>query len=231
MHARFREHVYPVRSHDSYSFGITDAGAQRFRCRGAAHTSGAGMVMAFNPERGARRAEGRRDRLPVPHRASRARTGAPRARRHLVQTLRGHRAEPGLSDGDRRLHPARRPRPGDDSGPAGAVPARERGPGCGAPASTRPWPAPSAAFVIRRPRIAWVAGGPASSRQGPCCSSSWAKPSGMLHAMRVIGIGATRTKVPVHHDSVTSRQLGCREGTLSYRTSRIKSPARCSRCR
>ncbi|MFJ8826621.1 AraC family transcriptional regulator [Streptomyces sp. NPDC102467] len=50
MHARFREHVYPVHSHDSYSFGITEAGAQRFRCRGAAHTSGAGMVMAFNPD-------------------------------------------------------------------------------------------------------------------------------------------------------------------------------------
>ncbi|MFC6066316.1 AraC family transcriptional regulator [Streptomyces ochraceiscleroticus] len=50
MHARFRDHVYPLHSHDTYSFGITDAGAQRFRCRGAAHTSGAGMVMAFNPE-------------------------------------------------------------------------------------------------------------------------------------------------------------------------------------
>ncbi|MFI1755311.1 AraC family ligand binding domain-containing protein [Streptomyces sp. NPDC020571] len=50
MRARFREHVYPVHSHDAYSFGITDSGAQRFRCRGAAHTSGAGMVMAFNPD-------------------------------------------------------------------------------------------------------------------------------------------------------------------------------------
>jgi AraC-like DNA-binding protein len=50
MHAHFLDHVYPPHSHDSYSFGITDAGAQRFRCRGAAHTSGAGMVMAFNPD-------------------------------------------------------------------------------------------------------------------------------------------------------------------------------------
>jgi AraC-like DNA-binding protein len=50
MHAHFLDHVYPPHSHDTYSFGITDAGAQQFRCRGAAHTSGAGMVMAFNPE-------------------------------------------------------------------------------------------------------------------------------------------------------------------------------------
>ena len=50
MHAHFLDHVYPPHSHDTYSFGITDAGAQRFRCRGAGHTSGAGMVMAFNPD-------------------------------------------------------------------------------------------------------------------------------------------------------------------------------------
>ncbi|MFD6274194.1 AraC family transcriptional regulator [Streptomyces sp. NPDC060209] len=50
MQAHFLDHVYPPHSHDTYSFGITDAGAQRFRCRGAVHTSGAGMVMAFNPD-------------------------------------------------------------------------------------------------------------------------------------------------------------------------------------
>ncbi|MGI5399046.1 AraC family transcriptional regulator [Streptomyces sp. CA-135486] len=50
MHAHFFQHVYHVHSHDAYSFGITEAGAQRFSCRGAAHTSGAGMVMAFNPD-------------------------------------------------------------------------------------------------------------------------------------------------------------------------------------
>ncbi|MGW6202923.1 AraC family transcriptional regulator [Streptomyces sp. NPDC055089] len=50
MHAHFRHHVYAPHSHDTYSFGITDAGAQTFRCRGAHHTSGAGMVMAFNPD-------------------------------------------------------------------------------------------------------------------------------------------------------------------------------------
>ena len=50
MHAHFFDHVYALHAHDTYSFGITDLGAQRFRCRGADHTSGAGMVMAFNPE-------------------------------------------------------------------------------------------------------------------------------------------------------------------------------------
>ncbi|WP_232109908.1 AraC family transcriptional regulator [Streptomyces buecherae] len=50
MHAHFHDHVYAPHSHDTYSFGITDEGAQRFRCRGADHTSAAGMVMAFNPD-------------------------------------------------------------------------------------------------------------------------------------------------------------------------------------
>ena len=50
MHARFREHAYHRHSHDSYSFGVTEWGAQSFRCRHAAHTSAAGMVMAFNPD-------------------------------------------------------------------------------------------------------------------------------------------------------------------------------------
>ncbi|MFJ2818328.1 AraC family transcriptional regulator [Streptomyces sp. NPDC091279] len=50
MHAHFLDHEYSRHSHDTYSFGITDAGAQSFRCRGADHTSAAGMVMAFNPD-------------------------------------------------------------------------------------------------------------------------------------------------------------------------------------
>ncbi|MFH9420298.1 AraC family transcriptional regulator [Streptomyces sp. NPDC017529] len=50
MHAHFHDHVYAPHSHDTYSFGITDLGAQTFRCRGAHHISGAGMVMAFNPD-------------------------------------------------------------------------------------------------------------------------------------------------------------------------------------
>lgn len=50
MHAHFVRHVFPKHSHDSYSFAVTEEGAQRFVCRGAAHTSAAGMVMAFNPD-------------------------------------------------------------------------------------------------------------------------------------------------------------------------------------
>jgi AraC-like DNA-binding protein len=50
MHAHFEGHIYHRHSHESYSFGVTDAGAQAFSCRGAAHTSAAGMVMAFNPD-------------------------------------------------------------------------------------------------------------------------------------------------------------------------------------
>ena len=50
MHAHFERHVYHRHSHDSYSFGVTETGAQAFTCRGAAQTSAAGMVMAFNPD-------------------------------------------------------------------------------------------------------------------------------------------------------------------------------------
>jgi AraC-like DNA-binding protein len=50
MHARFDRHVYHRHSHDTYSFGVTENGAQTFTCRGARHTSAAGMVMAFNPD-------------------------------------------------------------------------------------------------------------------------------------------------------------------------------------
>ena len=50
MHAHFERHVYHRHSHESYSLGVTDVGAQSFTCRGAAYTSAAGMVMAFNPD-------------------------------------------------------------------------------------------------------------------------------------------------------------------------------------
>ena len=43
MHAHFRDHVYHRHSHETYSLGVTDAGAQSFTCRGAARTSAAGM--------------------------------------------------------------------------------------------------------------------------------------------------------------------------------------------
>jgi len=50
MHAHFRQHRYQRHSHETYSFGVTERGAQTFACRGAGHTSAAGMVMAFNPD-------------------------------------------------------------------------------------------------------------------------------------------------------------------------------------
>ena len=50
MHAHFERHVYHRHSHDTYSFGVTEDGAQAFKCRGALRTSAAGMVMALNPD-------------------------------------------------------------------------------------------------------------------------------------------------------------------------------------
>lgn len=50
MHAHFTAHVYHRHSHESYSFGVTEAGAQAFTCRHGRHVSGRGMVMAFNPD-------------------------------------------------------------------------------------------------------------------------------------------------------------------------------------
>ncbi len=50
MHAHFTAHVYHRHSHESYSFGLTETGAQAFTCRRGRHVSGAGMVMTFNPD-------------------------------------------------------------------------------------------------------------------------------------------------------------------------------------
>jgi AraC-like DNA-binding protein len=50
MHAHFTAHVYHRHSHESYSFGVTETGAQAFTCRHGRHVSAAGMVMAFNPD-------------------------------------------------------------------------------------------------------------------------------------------------------------------------------------
>ncbi|WP_306749332.1 AraC family ligand binding domain-containing protein [Saccharothrix yanglingensis] len=50
MHAHFTSHRYHRHSHDAYSFGVTEQGVQAFRCRGGAHTSTVGMVLAFNPD-------------------------------------------------------------------------------------------------------------------------------------------------------------------------------------
>ncbi|MQY11277.1 HTH-type transcriptional activator RhaS [Streptomyces sp. RB5] len=50
MHAHYVRHAFHKHSHDAYSFGVTEEGAQGFRCRGGAHTSAAGLVMTFNPD-------------------------------------------------------------------------------------------------------------------------------------------------------------------------------------
>ena len=50
MHAHFTSHVYHRHSHESYSFGVTETGAQAFTCRHGRHVSSRGMVMAFNPD-------------------------------------------------------------------------------------------------------------------------------------------------------------------------------------
>ncbi|MGV9677716.1 AraC family transcriptional regulator [Nocardia sp. NPDC003482] len=50
LHAHFDDHVYALHSHEAYSFGYTEFGAQAFGCRGGSHTSAAGMLMAFNPD-------------------------------------------------------------------------------------------------------------------------------------------------------------------------------------
>ncbi|MFJ7494401.1 AraC family transcriptional regulator [Streptomyces sp. NPDC097727] len=50
MDARFEQYAYPMHAHDTYSFGVTDDGAQSFVCRGERHVSAAGLVMAFNPD-------------------------------------------------------------------------------------------------------------------------------------------------------------------------------------
>jgi AraC-like DNA-binding protein len=50
MQAHFEQHAYHRHSHDTYSFGFTESGAQGFTCRGGRHRSANGTVMAFNPD-------------------------------------------------------------------------------------------------------------------------------------------------------------------------------------
>jgi AraC-like DNA-binding protein len=50
MRAHFERHAYHRHSHETYSFGFTESGAQTFTCRGGRHRSADGTVMAFNPD-------------------------------------------------------------------------------------------------------------------------------------------------------------------------------------
>ena len=45
MHAHFTSHVYHRHAHESYSFGVTESGAQAFSCRRGRHVSGPGMII------------------------------------------------------------------------------------------------------------------------------------------------------------------------------------------
>ncbi len=50
LHAHYVRHVYERHSHEGYAIGVTESGVQRFTCRGGAHASTTGTVMAFNPD-------------------------------------------------------------------------------------------------------------------------------------------------------------------------------------
>jgi AraC-like DNA-binding protein len=50
LHADFRDHRYDRHAHPTYAIGVTEGGAQAFRCRGGEHASGPGLVMALNPD-------------------------------------------------------------------------------------------------------------------------------------------------------------------------------------
>jgi AraC-like DNA-binding protein len=50
MHANLWGAPYQRHSHETYSFGVTERGAQAFSCRGSSHVSATGLVMLFNPD-------------------------------------------------------------------------------------------------------------------------------------------------------------------------------------
>lgn len=57
MYAHFSSHVYHRHSHDSYSFGMTETGAQAFACRGGRHVSAVGTVIKIAARPGHERRE------------------------------------------------------------------------------------------------------------------------------------------------------------------------------
>lgn len=50
LHAHFFEHRFDRHSHETWSFGVTHAGQQTFRCRGTTATSTPGKVIVFRPD-------------------------------------------------------------------------------------------------------------------------------------------------------------------------------------
>ncbi len=49
LHACFVRHAYDRHTHETYAIGMTEAGSQSYRCRGALHATRPGALMLFNP--------------------------------------------------------------------------------------------------------------------------------------------------------------------------------------
>lgn len=50
MQASFTDHAFERHSHDGFAIGVTTAGVQRFRCKGAQYDSQVGDLVLFNPD-------------------------------------------------------------------------------------------------------------------------------------------------------------------------------------
>ena len=50
MQANFTDHAFERHSHDGFAIGMTTAGVQRFRCKGAQYDSQVGDFVLFNPD-------------------------------------------------------------------------------------------------------------------------------------------------------------------------------------
>lgn len=50
MQASFTDHAFERHSHDRFAIGMTTAGVQRFRCKGAQYDSQVGDLVLFNPD-------------------------------------------------------------------------------------------------------------------------------------------------------------------------------------
>ena len=48
MQASFTDHAFERHSHDGFAIGVTTAGVQRFRCKGAQYDSQVGDLVLFN---------------------------------------------------------------------------------------------------------------------------------------------------------------------------------------
>src|SRR5882757_10315059 len=49
LRAHFTAHAYERHAHETYAIGLTEAGSQSFRCRGAKHRTRPGSIITINP--------------------------------------------------------------------------------------------------------------------------------------------------------------------------------------